>query len=138
VGHLLATFFGLSETQALVVIFLILPFAVAAVVVPLVSWTWRGKPRPPLTSEILATGLPGEGRIVSVRPLGSILDMRPMVRFDLRISLDSDPDPFDLQVVQSIPRGLVHEFHPGDSVEVRVTADHQAGAVVLGGLGGHL
>src|SRR6516164_120722 len=55
---LLASLFGLSPTQALVVLFVVLPFAVAAVVIPFVAWRHSGDPKPVLTSEILAHGVP--------------------------------------------------------------------------------
>ena len=65
------------------VLFVFLPIALAAVIVPLVSWMHRNTPRPVLTSEILEHGVPGEAEILSVRNLGTIVDLRPMVRFEL-------------------------------------------------------
>jgi hypothetical protein len=122
--------FGLNQTQALVILFLILPFAVAAIIVPLVSWRASKGPRPILTSEILTQGLPGRAEILSVRTLGSILDVRPMVRFELRITPQPGDEPFDLEAVQSMPRGVIHQYRPGDWVEVRFMPDRQAAAVV--------
>ena len=90
-------------------------------------------PRPVLTSEILEHGLPGEAEILSVRNMGTIVDLRPMVRFELRVRADSDGEPFALEVFQSLPRQIVRDFRPGDTVEVRLTPDHSAGAVVWGG-----
>lgn len=136
---LTASLFGLSPTQALVVLFVFLPFALAALVIPFVAWRHRGDPKPFLTSEILATGVRGRAEIVSVRSLGSVVDLKPMVRFMLRVDAGGpDPDgsggePFDLEVVQSIPRSLVGVYRAGDTVEVRLTPDRSAGAVVLGG-----
>ncbi|HLI52694.1 MAG TPA: hypothetical protein VKU88_00055 [Acidimicrobiales bacterium] len=123
-----ASLFGLSQTQALVVLFVIAPFAVAAVVVPLVAWRHSGGPPPLRTSEILARGDPGRAEVVSVRNVGNLLDARPMVRFVLRVT--SDPEPFELEVVQSLPRTAVRGFRPGDVVDVRLTPDRRAGAVV--------
>jgi hypothetical protein len=141
-AHLAASLFGLSATQALVVLFVVLPFAVAALVIPIVAWSHRGDPKPVRTSEILATGVRARAEILTVRSLGSILDLRPMVRFGLRVTAvdlpsavptGEDPgEPFDLEVVQSVPRSLVGVYQPGDTVEVRLTADRSAGAVVLG------
>jgi len=142
--------FGLSPTQALVVLFVFLPFALAALVIPFVAWRHRGDPKPVLTSEILASGVRGRAEIVSVRLLGTILDLKPMVRFVLRVTTEAGApggtaadsgagssvdagEPFDLEVVQSIPRSLVGVYRPGDTVEVRLTPDRSAGAVVLGG-----
>lgn len=122
-------------------LFVVLPFVLAAVVVPFVAWRHRDDPKPVLTSEILATGVRGHAEIVSVRSLGTVLDLKPMVRFVLRVTTDApapggdDPgaEPFELEVVQSIPRSLVGVYRPGDRVEVRLTPDNSAGAVVLGG-----
>jgi hypothetical protein len=116
-----------------VVLFILLPIALAAVLVPIMVWRSSRGPRPILTSEILANGVPGEAEILSVRPLGSILDMRPMVRFVLRVTDRADGGPFELEVVQSLPRAVIGTFRPGDRVEVRLTPDHAAGAVVWGG-----
>lgn len=121
---------GLSQTQALVILFLVLPFLVAAIIVPLVAWRSSKGPRPILTSEILATGLPGRAEILSVRTLGSILDLRPMVRFSLRVMPAPGQDSFDLEAVQALPRGVIGRYRPGDTVEVRYLADRQAVAVV--------
>jgi hypothetical protein len=129
-----ASLFGLTQAQALLLLFLVLPFAVAALVIPLVAWRSSGQPKPVLTSEILAQGVPAEAEILSVRSLGSILDVRPMVRFQLRVTAHPDEAPFELEVVQSLPRGAVRDFQPGDTVEVRITADRSAGAVVWSGL----
>lgn len=128
-----ASLFGLSTTQALVVLFVLLPFALAGVVVPFVAWRHRNDPAPVRTSDILANGTRARAEIVSVRSLGTIVDLKPMVRFVLRVSASEGKPPFDLEVVQAIPRSLVGAYRPGDSVEVRLTPDHSAGAVVLGG-----
>ncbi len=128
----MGSLFGLSQTQALVVLFVVLPLALAAVIVPLAVWRLSRGPKPVLTSEILDHGLPGEAEIISVRPLGSFLELRPMVRFVLRVSADSGGDPFELEVVQSLPRAVMSNFRPGGMVEVRLTPDHSRGAVVWG------
>jgi len=127
-----ASLFGLSQSQALVVLFLLLPIALALVVILLVSWRTAGDPKPVLTSEILAHGLPAEGEIISVRALGGFLDLRPMVRFVLRVTALPGEDAFELEVIQSLPRGVISEFRRGDVVEVRLTPDHSRGAVVWG------
>lgn len=111
------------------VLFVLLPFAAAGLVVPLVAWRYSGDPKPVLTSQILATGEEASARIVAVRNMGTIVDTRPMVRFQLEITAGAGA-PFELEVFQAIPRSLVGRFRPGDRVEVRVTPDHQAGAVV--------
>lgn len=132
-GAPVASLFGLTTTQALVVLFVLLPFALAAVIVPLVAWRWSKGPRPVLTSEILARGVPAEAEILSVRPLGTILDVRPMVRFQLLVTSARSEERFELEVVQSLPRAVLRDFKPGDIVEIRLTEDHAAGAIVWAG-----
>jgi hypothetical protein len=125
----LATSLSSSQSQELLFLFVVLPFLVAGAVIAFVNWRWSGKPAPVRTSTILAEGEPAEAEIVSVRPLGSFLELRPMVRFLLRVRAGSD-EPFDLEVIQSLPRGAMRDFRAGEMVEVRLTPDHSAGAVV--------
>jgi hypothetical protein len=124
---------GLTQGQALVLLFFVLPFLVAGVVIALVAWRSSGGPAPVRTSAILAGGQPAEAEVLALKPLGTILDMRPMVRFSLRVNPGPNEEPFELVVVQSLPRAAAREIRPGDVVEVRLTADHSAGAVVWGG-----
>jgi uncharacterized protein YndB with AHSA1/START domain len=105
---------------------------VAGAVIAFVSWRSSAGPPPIRTSTILAEGLPGRGEVLAVKPLGNILDVRPMVRISLRIRADGDGEPFNLDVVQSFPRGAARDIHPGDTLEVRLTPDHSAGAIVWG------
>jgi hypothetical protein len=116
-----------------VVLFVLLPIPVAAVVIAFVVWRSSGDPPPVRTSVILAEGEPAQAEVLAVRALGGPLDIRPMVRFSLRVSSGPDGPPFELEVVQSLPRGAIRQVHAGDVVEVRVTADRSAGAVVWGG-----
>jgi hypothetical protein len=81
-----------------------------------------------LTSEILAHGDAGEAEILSVRNVGNLFDPRPMVRFNLKVT--SDSEPFEIEVVQSFPKYAIRSFHPGDRVDIRLTPDRTAGAVV--------
>jgi hypothetical protein len=129
---LAAPVLALTQGQGLVLIFVVLPIVLAAVLVPLMVWRNSRGPRPVLTSEILASGVRGEAEIVSVRTVGSILDPRPMVRFQLKVKAAPDEPPFDLEVVQSLPRYVIGEFRSGEVVEVRLTPDRTAGAVVWG------
>ena len=108
-----------------------LPIVFAAIFVPLlVRWLSRG-PRPILTSELLATGTRAEGTIREVRSLGNILDMRPMTRFVVEVTVDGG-DPFELVVVQSLPRSMVGVLRRGDIVQLRLSPDQSAGAIELG------
>ena len=120
-------------------LFVVLPFVLAALIIPLVSWRSRNWPKPPLlTSEILATGERAEGEIVSVRNLGTIVDLRPMVKVVLNVVTRDGGDPFELEVVQSFPRSVVYGLRPGERVEVRLSPDRTAGAVVWDTSGGWL
>jgi hypothetical protein len=125
----LATSLSSSQSEELIFLFVVLPFLVAAAVIAFVSWRWKGKPAPVRTSTILAHGEPAQAEVISVRPLGSFLEVRPMVRFALRVRAPSD-EPFELEVIQSLPRGVWREFRAGDVIEIRLTPDHSAGAVV--------
>jgi hypothetical protein len=111
-------------------LFVLLPFVVAAIIVPFVAWRSRNWPKPVLTSEILATGERATGEILSVKVLGTIVDLRPMVRLNLNVSPFTDEEPFELEVVQSFPRSVVYGLRPGERVDMRLTPDHAAGAVV--------
>lgn len=118
--------------QGLVIIFVVLPIVAAVVILPLlVRWLSKG-PTPILTSELLATGTPAEGKILNVRSLGNILDVRPMVRFDLEATVEGGGEPFELQVVQSFPRSVVGSLKPGDIVRLRLSPDRSTGAVEWG------
>jgi hypothetical protein len=121
-----------TGTQELVLLFVVLPFVVVVPVVAFVSWRWRNTPAPPRTSVILAEGEPGDAEVLSVRQLGGPLEVRPMVRFEVRVRTSSAPEPFDLEIVQALPRGSAGAVRPGDVLDVRVMADHSAGAVVWG------
>lgn len=112
------------------ILFVVLPFALAAVLVPLYAWRTSGRPTPPLTRDILATGVPAQARIVAVRNMGTIVDLRPMVRFNLQVTTGPGEEPFDLEVVQSLPRAAIYQFKKGDFIQVRLTLDRTAGAVV--------
>jgi hypothetical protein len=130
VTRLVSSLFGLSTNQALVVLFVLLPFAVAAIIIPLVAWRSRNWPKPMLTSEILATGERADGEIVSVRNLGTIVDLRPMVKVVLNVTTRDGAEPFELEVVQSFPRSVIYSLRPGERVDVRLSPDRSAGAVV--------
>ena len=129
------------------VLFVLLPVAAGAVIVPLVSWRIKSGSPPVRTSEILANGIPVTALILTVKTLGSILEVRPMVRFVVRVSPPGEgfageqggptgasggagDEPFDLEIVQSLPRAVIGSFRSGDTVQAKVTADFGAGAIV--------
>jgi len=120
---------AITQVQALVVLFVVLPFAVAAGVIWFVSWRSKGDAPPVRTSAILATGAPGDAEVLAIRAFGGLLDTRPMVRLDLRISTGGRA-PFDLQVTQSLPRPFARGLRVGDRVEVRVLADGTGAAII--------
>jgi hypothetical protein len=120
---------AITQVQALVVLFVVLPFVVAAGVIAFISWRSSDGPPPVRTSDILATGDPGEAEVLAIRSFGGLLDTRPMVRLDLRVTTAADP-AFDLQVTQSLPRPYARALRVGDRVEVRVLPDRSAAAVV--------
>jgi hypothetical protein len=124
---------ALTQAQALLLLFVVLPFLVAAVVVAFVSWRSSGAAPVVRTSVILAEGVPAEAEVLAIKAVGGFLDTRPMVRFALRVHPGADQAPFELEVVQSLPRGAAHEIHIGDTLDVRLTADHAAGAIVWAG-----
>jgi hypothetical protein len=119
----------MTQVQALVILFVLLPFVVAAGVIAFVSWRSSGQPPPVRTSDILATGERGEAEILAIKSFGGLLDTRPMIRLDLRITTPGDAT-FDLQVTQSLPRPYARGLRPGDHVEVRVLADRAGAAIV--------
>jgi hypothetical protein len=120
---------AITQVQALVVLFVVLPFVVAAGVIAFVSWRSSDGPPPVRTSDILATGDPGEAEVLAIRSFGGLLDTRPMVRLDLRVTTAASP-AFDLQVTQSLPRPYARALRVGDRVEVRVLPDRSGAAVV--------
>jgi len=122
---------AITQVQALVVLFVVLPFVVAAGVIWFVSWRSKGDAPPVRTSTILADGDPGDAEVLAIRAFGGMLDTRPMVRLDLRISTGGRP-PFDLQVTQSLPRPFARALRIGDRVEVRVLPDGSGAAVIPG------
>ena len=101
---MLATSLSSNQTKELLFLFVVLPFLVAGLVIAFVSWRSSSGPPPIRTSTILAEGQPAEGEVLAVKPLGSILEVRPMIRFSLRVRARGDDEPFDLEVVQSLPR----------------------------------
>jgi hypothetical protein len=128
----LATSISSNQEKELIFLFVVLPFLVAGLVIAFVSWRSSHGPPPVRTSVILAEGQPAEAEVLAVKPLGSFLEVRPMVRFSLRVRPGGGEESFELEVVQSLPRGAFREIHTGDVVEVRLTADHTAGAIVWG------
>src|SRR5579871_1724587 len=93
----------MTQVQALVLLFVVLPFVVAGGVIAFINWRSSATPPPVRTSTVLATGDPGDGEVLAIRSFGGLLDTKPMVRLDLRVTTAGRP-AFDLQVTQSLPR----------------------------------
>ena len=116
-------------TLALVLLFVVLPFAVAGLVIWFVSWRTSGQPPPPRTSDILRAGETAEAEILTVRNLGQILDVKPMVRVGLRVTPASG-EPFEIGVTQAFARAEIRALQVGRTVPVRVLPDRSAAAIV--------
>jgi len=132
--------FALTQTGALVVLFVVLPFIVAAGVVAFVLWRSPSLPPELRTSALLAHGELSRGTLLDWRSRGLLFDPRPMVALRLAIEPDtadvSDPaggQPFELTITQAVPRQLLGRLERGMSLEVRLSPDRTAGAVVLPG-----
>lgn len=120
---------AVTTTVALVLLFVVLPFVVAGGVIAFISWRGDGDTPPVRTSAVLRDGAPATAEVLSVRNLGNVLDVRPMICVGLRIT-PSGEEAFDLEVTQSFPRSEVRQIRVGDRVDVRVLADRSAAALV--------
>lgn len=121
----------MTTTVALLLLFVVLPFVVAGGVIAFISWR-SGADGPPIrTSDVLRDGEPASAEVLTVRNLGTILDVRPMIRVRIRISATGG-DAFELDVTQAVARSEVRRIRVGERVEVRVLADRSAAAIVAG------
>ena len=122
----------MSLGTALLLLFVVVPVFVAVAVVALVQWRSPDVPAEHLTSELLRDGTPANGTLVEWHITGqSFLDRRPMV--DFRVAVRED-EP-ELSITQSVPRDVLRHMKPGMPVEVRLSKDGLAGAVVFEGDG---
>jgi hypothetical protein len=112
------------------VLFVGLPILVGLVVMSIVHW--RSEPVAPgmRTSELLATGELATAEVLDVRTAGGFMDPRPMVGFKLLVT-PSAGDPFQLVVVQPVQRDKIRRVGRGTLVDIRLSADRTAAAVVL-------
>ena len=120
---------ALTQSGALVVLFVFVPIVVGGAVMVFVARS-GGPPPGTRTSEVLASGQPAQAEILAVRTLGTVLDLKPMMAMTVRVSPEAG-EPFELKVVQSVPRRLVHDLRLGETVQVRYLVDRSAAAVVL-------
>jgi hypothetical protein len=121
-----------GQTVSLLVLFVAVPIVVGLVIMTVM--TRRSPPPAPgtRTSELLATGEPADAEVLDVRALGSIFDVRPMVRLRLEVHPLTGA-AFELTVVQSLPRRAVRTLTPGTQVKARLGPDRTTGAIVLAG-----
>lgn len=120
---------AITTTVALLLLFVVLPFIVAGGVIAYISWRSDGGVPPVRTSDVLRDGDPVTAEVLSMRNLGTVLDVRPMIRVRIRISPDGE-SPYELDVTQSVPRSGAREIRVGDRVKARVLADRSAAALV--------
>jgi hypothetical protein len=124
-----------SQGTALVLLFVVVPVVAAVAVVAFVQWRSPAVPEGHLTSEVLRHGTPADATLLEWRTPGqSFLDARPMVTF--RVAL-RDKEPAELDITQSVPRGILRAMKPGMPLAVRLSHDGLAGAVVLDPEGPH-
>ena len=125
---------ALTPATELLLLFIALPFAVGAIVMGLVSWRSQGGAPVHRTSVLLEHGEPARAELLELRTLGSFVDVRPMVAFRLAVRTGpagDDADPFELVVTQPVARRVAAALQPGMVLEVRLSADHTAGALVM-------
>lgn len=118
--------------MAFLLLFVVLPFVVAALVIGFVLWRSPDVQPGTRTSELLADGLPGSGTLVAVRSHASaFLDRRPMASLALEVTPADGGPTFELIATQSVPRPILRALKPGIVLDVRYSPDRSAGAVIL-------
>ena len=116
----------MSTNAALLVIFVVLPLIVAPVVVMFVARRSPAVPPEHRTSWLLENGEPMSGELVSWKNKGPfLLDSRPMVAFVITV------DGERVDITQSVPRGVIAKLSEGMTLDLRVSPDRRAAAIVL-------
>jgi hypothetical protein len=119
-----------SGTAALLLLFIVLPIVVAPIVIAIVARRSPVLPPGMRISELLEHGEPGDAELLEWENKGPFLfDSRPMVAFHL--SVRCDDEQFELDLTQSVPRQFVAGLSKGMMLDVRVSPDRTAGAIVL-------
>jgi hypothetical protein len=120
----------MSATAQLLLLFVVLPLIVAPIVIAIVVRRAPTVPPGHLISELLENGEPAEAELIAWKNKGPfLLDGRPMVAFNL--SVRSEDEAYQLVIVQSVPRPLIGRLVKGMTLDIRVSPDHTAGAIVL-------
>jgi hypothetical protein len=116
-----------SGTAALLLLFVVLPLVVTPLVVLVVVKRAPDLPDEYRISSLLDHGEAASAELLSWKNKGPFLfDSRPMVEY--RLKLESGDE---LAITQSTPRSVVARLQEGMTVDVRLSADHLAGAIVL-------
>ena len=120
---------AVTQSAALVFLFVILPFVLAVVVAWFVERRSEPYPAERTTSVILREGTPAEATLADWRlPPQSFLDRHPMVTFDVEVHGDA---PTAMQITQSVRRAVLRSLEKGMTVDVRLSPDREAGAIVF-------
>lgn len=117
--------------MALLFLFVVLPVFLALAVAALVQWRSAPVPAELRTSDLLRDGTPGEATVLEWRTPGqSFLDRRPMVTFRLSLA-GPGHESEELHITQSVTRDVLRSLEPGMTVDVRLSPDRKAGAIVF-------
>ena len=120
---------GLLVVMALLLLFVVVPVVTAVAVVALVQWRSAAVPAGYRTSDLLRDGTPATATLIEWRTPGqSFLEARPMATFRVAVA---DHEPGELSITQSVPRAVLRRMKPGMDLNVRLSPDGLAGAVVF-------
>lgn len=120
----------MSNSAALLLLFVVLPLIVTPIVVAVVVRRSPDLPAEYRISALLDHGEPATAELLAWKNKGPfLLDSRPMVEYKLAVRTSAEP--FELSVTQSTPRGAIAQLRPGMTLEVRLSADGRVGAIVL-------
>ena len=118
---------SLSDSSALLLLFVVLPLVLAPIVIVYVDRRSPKVVEGARTSELLQDGEPVQAELVGWRILTTFFfDPRPMIEFTVRFA-----DGAELVTTQAVPRLLVGDLRTGMELVVSVNAERTAGAVVL-------
>jgi len=119
---------GLSQNSAFLLLFVVLPVVMAPIVIALVARRSPDLPAPYRTSQLLLDGEPVRAELLEWKNKGPfLLDGRPMVAFKLQLVGEAT----EMSITQSVPRPLIGGLKKGMILDVRVSPDRAAGAIVL-------
>ncbi|HVE95208.1 MAG TPA: hypothetical protein VNB24_09820 [Acidimicrobiales bacterium] len=120
---------AVSQSVALLLLFVVLPLVLAYVIARLVQWRSEPFPAELRTSTILRDGDSAEGELIDWRsPAQSFLDRHPMVTFRVAVA---GREQYEIRITQSVPRGVLRHLERGMTVPIRLSADRTHGAIVF-------